>query len=318
MFGYLRLPTAISAWFPSTASNGLDLRLTFAFTAFLALCEGVFLSHGLKIKADAPDTKAPGPATIADAPEAKRSLGSQVLGAIRSLPRGFFLARRDPQIALSFAAAFAARAASIVIAAYISLAVNLYFTKHGLCDPTRPPPTLLQAMQSGGAAGRETCRPAYILASILSGTAQLCALLFAPVAGLLAGRWSPALVLLGTSVLGAVSFPLFGVSEDPERSTWRVIAAVAMGISEIGAAVISLGMLANARGRLLQGGDGQAKEIGGALGGAYSVCGGLGILIVGRLGGGLIELAPGAPFFLMGGVNALLVLGSLWVYVKAG
>ena len=177
------------------------------------------------------------------------------------------------------------------------------------------PPTLHSFLALGGEPS-ETCRPAYILSSILSGTAQLCALLFAPLAGLLAARFPPALILLVASLVGAAAFPVFGLRPDP-RGGLSVLAAVGIGIAQIGATVVSLGMLASARGRIVASEGGGGREKGGALGAAYSVCGGLGILVVGRLGGGLVRVSAGAPFVIMGVVNGLLVVACLFVYVQS-
>ena len=317
MFGYLRLPTALAEHFPSLR-DGTDLRLTFALTAAIAIAQGAFLIYGLRIR-PAPGTTTQ-PQAEAESPEhsgtGKASFALQVLHAAKELPLGFVLARNDVQIALAFGAAFAARAASIVIAAYISLLVNLYFTDHGLCRLPEVPQSLRSILAATAAAPSQTCRPAYILSSILSGTAQLSALLFAPLAGTLAARFPPALVLLTTSLVGAASFPLFGLRADP-RGAGTVVAAAGIGIAQIAATVVSLGMLASARGRIVAREGGGGGEKGGALGAAYSVCGGLGILVVERLGGGLMTVWAGAPFLIMGVVNGLMAVGCLAVHVKS-
>lgn len=316
VFGFLRLPTFLTTHF-DTITDGRALRLTFAFTAALALAQGAFMLYGLRIRHDPSTVPSPRAAITLDTalPLTKQSFAARLKHAARELPAGFVLARHDAQVALAFAAAFAARAASIVIAAYISLRVNLYFTQHGLCAPPEVRPTLHAFLSEGGggADGRETCRPAYVLASILSGTAQLSALLFAPLAGLLAARFSPALVLFSTSVVGAAAFPLFALRPDP-RGAGSVAAAVGLGLAQISATVVSLGMVAAARGRIVA--DGAGREKGGALGAAYSVCGGLGILVVGRLGGGLMGRWAGAPFVLVGVVQAGVAGASAVVWAR--
>lgn len=109
MFGYLRLPTALATWFPSL-HDGVDLRLTFAWTAVLAICQGFFLIFGLKIKPDPTSEQAAAanlPPDDSSEEAVKPTFGAQVVHAVKELPLGFVLARRDAQIALSFGAAFA-------------------------------------------------------------------------------------------------------------------------------------------------------------------------------------------------------------------
>lgn len=60
----------------------------------------------------------------------------------------------------------------------------------------------------------------------------------------------------------------------------------------------------------------QGKEVGGAISGAYSFCGGMGILILGKVGGkGFDEIGTGAPFGMMAGINFVVAgfAGFVWI-----
>ncbi|KAI0389804.1 hypothetical protein F5Y17DRAFT_100604 [Xylariaceae sp. FL0594] len=159
---------------------------------------------------------------------------------LSSLRLGF----TDRHIALGYLGGFVARASTVAISLFVPLYVNAYFISHGFCQgsPNDPSPDL-----------KRECRAAYVLASILSGVAQLVALLCAPVFGHVNARryknvnWG---VLLG-SALGVVGYVVFPQLQSPEYRDVDgrgggagVFAVVALlGISQIGAIVCSLGSL---------------------------------------------------------------------------
>ncbi len=100
----------------------------------------------------------------------------------------------DPDIALGYLGGFVARASTVAISLFVPLYVNAYFIGHGFCrhgggggddGGTREPPS---SLSSPSPDLKHECRAAYILASALTGAAQLVALLCAPVFGYLSGR----------------------------------------------------------------------------------------------------------------------------------
>lgn len=141
----------------------------------------------------------------------------------------------DAYIGLGYLGGFVARASTVAISAFIPLFVKIFFV-------TRVP----------GGDDIANQRKAYVLASILTGVAQLCALIAAPVFGYLArrrGRWNYPIVV--TAVCGIVGYSAFPNLASPEvrnvdgrGGSPAVFLLVALiGISQIGAIVCSLGSL---------------------------------------------------------------------------
>ncbi|KAJ1303650.1 hypothetical protein OPQ81_008078 [Rhizoctonia solani] len=137
----------------------------------------------------------------------------------------------DSQIGLGYLGGFVARASTVAISAFIPLFAKIYFLDH-ISDGDQ--------------------RKAYILASILTGVAQLFALIFAPVFGYLSRRRGhfnyPIIVATVFGIVGYVVFPHLASPEvknvDGRGGSPAVFVLVALiGISQIGAIVCSLGSL---------------------------------------------------------------------------
>ncbi|KAK5728746.1 hypothetical protein LTR15_001885 [Elasticomyces elasticus] len=252
----------------------------------------------------------------------------------------------DPSIALGYIGGFVARASSVGISLFIPLFVNAYFVRNGLC--TSNPDDLDDI--------KRNCQRAYTLASGLTGIAETAALICAPLFGWLGGRvtqgkseWP----LLGAAVVGIAGYVAFGFLRNPDAfhgdgGSWALIAVIAIGISQIGSIVCSLGLLSrginngtivkkhrtNDRKRSADdrfgdvgaiGGDETAallpsvvdpdqtspdrSRLRGTIAGVYSFAGGAGILLLTKLGGALFDSwTPGAPFFLLAIFNGVLLL----------
>ncbi|KAK7750695.1 hypothetical protein SLS62_007395 [Diatrype stigma] len=177
----------------------------------------------------------------------------------------------DPHIALGYLGGFVARASTVAISLFVPLYVNAYFIGHGFCrgSPDDPSPDL-----------KRECRAAYVLASALTGAAQLVALLCAPLFGYLSGRSNrgrrsgsrkhnkttgrrilvgersrsgvdvnfPVLVAASFGVVGYAAFPQLPSPEFVDRdgrggSPAVFLIAALLGVSQIGAIVCSLGSL---------------------------------------------------------------------------
>lgn len=141
----------------------------------------------------------------------------------------------DAYIGLGYLGGFVARASTVAISAFIPLFVKIFFV-------TRVP----------GGDDIANQRKAYVLASILTGVAQLCALIAAPIFGYLArrrGRWNYPIVV--TAICGIVGYSAFPNLASPEvrnvdgrGGSPAVFLLVALiGVSQIGAIVCSLGSL---------------------------------------------------------------------------
>jgi nitrate/nitrite transporter NarK len=234
------------------------------------------------------------------------------------------LGLKDSNIGLAYVGGFVARASSVAISLFIPLFVNHHFLQTGRC-PSNP----------DGSSPKESCRRAYIVASMLTGVSQLIALLCAPLFGYLSSRYSRSnLSLLLAAASGVAGYAAFGVIRDPdpksEQGSSGVFFIVALiGISQIGAIVCSLGLLAHgvqeddartdgpvendSESAPLMRADESPKvsrrAIKGSVAGIYSLSGGAGILLLTKGGGLLFDKADaGSPFFIMSAFNGLLLV----------
>ncbi|KAF4975837.1 hypothetical protein FZEAL_7426 [Fusarium zealandicum] len=249
----------------------------------------------------------------------------------------------DSRIGLGYLGGFVARASSVAISLFIPLYVNTFFIGNGFCkgSPHDSSPEL-----------KEECRAAYVLSSILTGVAQLMGLLCAPVFGYLASRNSrinyPIVISTIFGIVGYTILPQLSSPEikdvDGRGGTPAIFLVVSLlGISQIGSIVCSLGSLGRGvlavelpravrREALLQPDEHESiddenrplmsvsadKEavprirLKGSIAGVYSLCGGVAILLLTKLGGYLFDrLSNGAPFYMMAIFNAALLVATL-------
>ncbi|KAI9825433.1 MAG: hypothetical protein M1832_001163 [Thelocarpon impressellum] len=244
----------------------------------------------------------------------------------------------DADIGMSYLGGFVARASSVGISLFIPLFVHAYFIRSGLCsgDPTNHTEEM-----------KRECRRAYVLAAELGGTTQLTALVFAPLVGYLSDRSRRHnLPLLLGGLIGALAYTAFGLLRSPEPGSARggsplvFVLAALLGISQICAIVSSLGMLGQAvvgsaqeslpppsplpnpdaeTTPLIPSIDVPGRDLSplkGSLSGIYSLSGGLGILLLTKLGGYLFDsTSPGAPFFMLAAFNGALLSAGVAVGV---
>ncbi|KAI4870781.1 hypothetical protein F4820DRAFT_144435 [Hypoxylon rubiginosum] len=165
----------------------------------------------------------------------------------RLLASSLRLGATDPHIALGYLGGFVARASTVAISLFVPLYVNAFYIDNGFCrgSPTDPSPEL-----------KRECRAAYVLASVLTGAAQLAALLCAPLFGYLssAGGDRTAGVdvpLVAAALLGVAGYLALPRLASPEYSDVDgrgggpavFLVVVLIGVSQIGAIVCSLGSL---------------------------------------------------------------------------
>ncbi|OJD35437.1 mfs transporter [Diplodia corticola] len=174
------------------------------------------------------------------------STSAPILPYPRLLLESLTLGLSDANIGLGYLGGFVARASSVAISLFIPLFANAYFIEHGDCKPG-------DGKTSDDV--KRNCRRAYLVASALTGTSQLIALLCAPVFGYLAGRYKryhqPLILATLSGVAGYIALGLLKSpdpqSEDGSAGVFFIVAL--LGISQIGAIVCSLGLL----GRGIQG-----------------------------------------------------------------
>ncbi|MBG0823728.1 MFS transporter [Planomonospora sp. ID91781] len=198
----------------------------------------------------------------------------------RLIAEGVALAR-DPGIALSYAAAFVARADLAVVAGFMSL----WVTEHALAE--------------GGLSGAE----ALARAGAVVGVAQTVAMLGAPLVGWLGDRMRRQDVVILAQALAAVAYLSTLLVADPLGSGMMVV-AVLIGLGEIAVITTAGPLLAQ-----------QAPAaVRGSAYGVQTLCGAVGILVVSGLGGHLYDAwRPAAPFVVAGVAGLLVVAFGLLV-----
>lgn len=160
-----------------------------------------------------------------------------------------FLGFQETNITLGYVGGFVARASSVGISLFVPLFVNNYYRKSGLCNQQSDGTGVLTEPDLGDI--KKSCREAYILASILTGTSQLVALLCAPVFGYLSDKSHryhfPLLFAAFAGILGYVLLALLPSPRynGPGGSFAIFLAMFLMGVSQIGAIVCSLGVLSD-------------------------------------------------------------------------
>lgn len=213
--------------------------------------EGKGLRTLLGLRGTAPDgsgsRQARTPKNVSLSRQAHLSLSNAVSKAIvpywHLLKDSIRLGFTDSEIALGYLGGFVARASTVAISLFMPLFVNTFFIDNGFCkgSPHDPNDKL-----------KEECRKAYILASILTGVAQLMGIICAPIFGYLSSRPGkvnyPIIVATVFGIIGYIAFPQLPSPEfdnkDGRGGTPIVfLFATLIGISQIGAIVCSLGSL---------------------------------------------------------------------------
>ncbi|MFQ5635152.1 MAG: MFS transporter [Gammaproteobacteria bacterium] len=199
------------------------------------------------------------------------------------LLRQGFGAARNPRIAVSFAAAFAARGDVVVIGTYVSL----WGTQAGIAQGLTEAEALLKATA--------------VFAAI-----QTSALIASPFIGIINDRINRVTALIIGMGLATVGYISFGLQESPLGGAGIAIALV-LGVGQISAILA---------GTTLVGQEADPK-ITGATVGAWNFCGAVGTMLGSLLGGLLFDWwKPGAAFLLMGILNFFVAAAAVWCRVR--
>jgi len=203
-------------------------------------------------------------------------------GFIPILKRGI-KAAENPRVALAYAAAMVSRGDLSTVSTFLSLWLVQVGVAKGL--PTS------EALAIGGK---------------FFGVVQLAALLWAPVVAIISDRMNRVSALCMAMALACGGYLIAGFIPDP-TSAAMYPAAVFLGMGEINAVLAAQVLI----------GQEAPKDGRGAVIGVFGVCGSVGILFVGKLGGYLFDAwQPSAPFILMGIANGVLLLVALTVRFK--
>ena len=235
-----------------------------------------------------------------------------------------------PRLGLAYFGGLVARASSVCITTFVPLFINTCFIESGEC----------QADGRDQRDIKDRCHSAYVFSSQLTGTSQTAALLFAIVFGVLAGKVRHAsLALIVSAAIGFTGFSLIGFQKCPTNKGQRIpfglfALMIMLGVSQIGAIVCSLGLLGQCVNDKSSKNEVKSqnvddhenvplmpksrqesrKQLKGSIAGIYNLTGGLGILLLTKLGGYLFDTtSKGAPFFMMAAFNILLFTASALV-----
>ncbi|MGI9342370.1 MAG: MFS transporter [Gammaproteobacteria bacterium] len=197
---------------------------------------------------------------------------------------GFEEAKRNPRIALAYAAAFVARSDLVILGTFTVLWGAVAGVAEGM-DP---------AVASARGAG-------------IFGIASAAALVWLAILGSFMDRFNRvsgvvfcmALAAIGYSVMWLVDNPL-----DPAAVPYFIV----LGIGQISAFFGATTLISQEAPRLSRG----------AVVGAFNMCGAIGIFIASGLGGRLFDsIGPAAPFGLIGFLNGVVMLLAIWVRIKS-
>lgn len=202
---------------------------------------------------------------------------SPFAGVVDGLREG----RRNPRLALAYGSAFAARGDLVVIGAFFSL----WFVR-------------------AGAEQNVSTGDALVRAGITMSALLVATWIWAPLFGYLIDRIDRVTALTIAMFLAAIGYFVIGTVGDPYNMTVMLPATFMLGIGEISAIVAGNTLL----------GEQAPARMRGAVVGVFGLIGTVGILFATYFGGQIFDkFAYSAPFTMMAGVNAVIVIWALLV-----
>ncbi|MBB5210145.1 MFS transporter [Microbulbifer hydrolyticus] len=200
--------------------------------------------------------------------------------SLLSITRNGLRAARDPKIALAYGASFVARGNLMIVGTFFTLWVTNYGTTE-------------MGMSRADALAR---------AGMIVGIAQGCALLGAPLFGIMADKITRVRALIIALLVSAIGYGSTIFITDP-FSTGMIVCAVLIGLGEIGCIITSGVLIAQ-----------QAPESHrGAVIGFFTLSGAVGILVASVVGGYLFDTWRASGPFVFFALVAALVL--VWAVV---
>ncbi|PWN47414.1 hypothetical protein IE53DRAFT_390453 [Violaceomyces palustris] len=156
------------------------------------------------------------------------------------------------ELRLAYLGGSLARAFTIATTAFLPLLISNYYYTSGACSSSPPKDLPLSEL-------KKYCRKAFTATSILGGITQLCSLLLSPLVGYLSDRFNPGATLAVTSLVGSLGLLVISVGivnqgggteevQVPDPLTGKAfVAAMAVGLGQIGSIVTSLASCARSR-----------------------------------------------------------------------
>lgn len=290
---FLTLPVRLSSWYPDLSSKeSLQLSYTLLgyFSAVCGVVVVVFAYDCVKqrrLSGYTPDLELPDTTYF------------------ELLKQGLDASRNNLRIQLAYVAAFVSRSTAVATAVFIPLMVYKFYYNSGLCGAE----DLQNSLKVRSDLPLKTsCYDGYIFLAILTGVAQTVALVSSPIWGILVdskklGSRATLAVASAFGMLGTFGLCLVGRGDvyDPRTATCFILVSF-LGLSQIGTIIASMSIVSSV---------GQTVErtehrVIGSISGLYSLCGGVGILVITIIGGRWSDHWVFGPFLLLGTFNAAL------------
>jgi len=194
-----------------------------------------------------------------------------------SLRESMLAARDNPRVALSYGCAFVARGDLIVVGVFFTL----WLTQEGIAQ---------------GLSSADAIRKAGLFFGLIQGTA----LLWAPIAGVINDRLDRVTATAAGLALAALGYGSIAIIEDP-LGPWMYGCAMLLGVGQMSVMLASQTLI----------GQEAPPDQRGAVMGAFSICGALGIMFVTKAGGLVFDTWKPGPFVIVALCNVVLLVVAL-------
>lgn len=220
---------------------------------------------------------------------------------LKLLQQGYAASKTNKRLQLAYVAAFVSRSTTVATALFIPLLVYKFYYNSDKCGTS----------SLGETPDKSNCYEGYVFLAILTGVAQTVALVSSPFWGILVdskrvGSGATLGIASVSGMLGTFGLCIVGrgaESYDPRNALCFVLVSC-IGLSQIGMIIASMSIISSV-GQTVE--KTEHRVIGSILG-LYSLCGGLGILVITIVGGKWSDKWVLGPFFLLGLFNAALAV----------
>lgn len=216
-----------------------------------------------------------------------------------TMKQGLDAAIKSRSVRVAYCGALVSRATSVAIAVFVPFLVFKFYNATGQCGSSTPD-------SSGIYPLKDSCKKGFIFLAVLTGVAQTVALLLTPMWGVLVDskRFGSVFSLMAASILGVIgSFGLclLGVGSNPydPRNVWCYLAVSLIACSQIGIIISSMSILSTFGREKTE----EDPDLIGSVTGFYHLSGGIGILLLSKIGGSWSDRWIFGPFFVLGIFN---------------
>ncbi|QWU90050.1 hypothetical protein CA3LBN_004408 [Candidozyma haemuli] len=222
------------------------------------------------------------------------------------LKEGLQASKNNRRVQLAYVSSFVSRSTTVANSVFIPLMVFKYYSEHGKCSGS--------VSDAANSPSKDDCYDGYVFSAILTGVAQTVALVSSPIWGVLVDskRLGCSMTLLIAAVSGMVG--AFGLciasvgadGYDPRNALCFILVSF-IGLSQIGTIIASMSLISSIGSTP----ESTEHKVIGSISGCASVCGGVGILLITKVGGSWSDSWTFAPFFILGALNVVLAGSSI-------